>query len=118
MSPGLRRLGPQTTIAAVVTAERAAGRTVHVVPAGDDKAETLRLFAEVLGFPDYFGHNLDALWDCLRERAIGEEGEWSLIWDGARFLGAADPATHAAVAGILDDLARRHPAVRTILLDR
>ena len=41
--------------------------------------------AENLSFPDYYGHNLDALYDCLREMpeahivlkcsdALGEEG--------------------------------------------
>ncbi|MEI2779238.1 MAG: barstar family protein [Tetrasphaera sp.] len=117
-APGVRRLGPDTAIATLVQSERADGRVVHVVPAGDDKAETLRLFAEVLHFPDYFGHNLDALWDCVRDVAARQDGPWSLIWDGARFFAAADPVTHDAIVDLLDDLARRHPAAHTIVVDR
>ncbi|WP_304026840.1 barstar family protein [Methyloversatilis discipulorum] len=30
-----------------------------------DQASLLQLFAETMGFPDTFGHNLDALRDCL-----------------------------------------------------
>ena len=30
-----------------------------------DQASLLQLFAETMGFPDTFGHNLDALGDCL-----------------------------------------------------
>ena len=35
--------------------------------------------AEKLSFPDYYGHNLDALWDLLTE---GEEREICLIYAG------------------------------------
>lgn len=30
-----------------------------------DKASLLQALAEALQFPDYFGHNWDAAWDCL-----------------------------------------------------
>lgn len=50
---------------------------------GKRKAHTY--IAESLSFPDYYGHNLDALYDCLREmpeahivlqcpEALGDEG--------------------------------------------
>ena len=32
-----------------------------------DKAEFYDAVAAALGFPDWFGHNLDALADCLRD---------------------------------------------------
>lgn len=31
------------------------------------KADLYRLFADILEFPDYFGSNLDALYDCLSD---------------------------------------------------
>ena len=33
----------------------------------DDKEETQKYLAERLDFPDYYGRNLDALFDCLTE---------------------------------------------------
>ena len=40
-----------------------------------------------LDFPDYFGHNLDALNDCMREISIPDEGGRCLVFD--RFDAAA-----------------------------
>lgn len=42
-------------------------RTV-VVPASESLEATLRTFGRVAGFPDYYGSNLDALLDCLRDQ--------------------------------------------------
>src|SRR5690242_16474320 len=36
--------------------------------------DMFRDVAEALDFPDYFGHNLDALNDCLRDVAGGDYG--------------------------------------------
>lgn len=50
---------------------------VHKHPAGDvfvaeigdvhSKDELLRELSDELSFPDYFGHNWDALWECLND---------------------------------------------------
>lgn len=116
--PPVRRLGADTRIANVVRAAGAGGATVRVVPAGDDKAETLRLFAEVLKFPAYFGHNLDALADSLGDLAAATEGAWTLVWDGARFLRSADPDVFEAITDILTDLAQTHPGMHVVIVER
>jgi hypothetical protein len=36
-------------------------------------------FASTLGFPDYYGHNMNALADCLQDLACGDYG-----WDTSR----------------------------------
>ena len=42
--------------------------TVIDVPAGiDDKAYLLDFYSKAFHFPDWFGHNWDALLDCLRD---------------------------------------------------
>lgn len=105
------------SLAASVAAQRLAGREVRVVPAGDDKAESLRLFAAVLGFPDYFGHNLDALVDSLGEFAKRLPGPTALIWSGARHLRSADPRAYAAIRAILDEAAARHTDLTAVTLD-
>lgn len=46
------------------------------------KGEALTALGEALEFPDHFGHNLDALWDCLRD--IDEP--LLLIWSGSDAL--------------------------------
>ncbi|MDQ6934695.1 MAG: barstar family protein [Actinomycetota bacterium] len=43
-----------------------------------DKAELFAGVAEALGFPDSFGHNFDALADCLAD----VEDQTVLLWDG------------------------------------
>lgn len=44
-----------------------AGVRPIIVPCEDTVAATLIEFAARAAFPDYFGHNLDALVDCLRD---------------------------------------------------
>ncbi|SDS11020.1 barstar family protein [Microlunatus soli] len=44
-----------------------AGWTVRQVDGFDERIGFYRQFAHRLGFPDYSGHNLDALWDSLRD---------------------------------------------------
>ncbi|MFN8096915.1 MAG: barstar family protein [Dermatophilaceae bacterium] len=114
----VRRWGADAQITAVIRQEAAAGRSVHVVPAGDDKAETLQLFAEVLRFPAYFGHNLDALADSLGDYAARQRDSWTLVWDGTRFLRAADPATFDAIVAVLDDVAADHPQMHAAIVER
>ena len=47
-----------------------------------DKAALLELFATRLSFPDYFGRNWDALFDCLQDYGSTAAGElW--VFDGA-----------------------------------
>lgn len=115
---GLRHAGPHSSIVALITQEYAEGRTVSVVPAGPDKTESLRLFAEVLAFPDYFGANLDALYDILRERILADPRAWTLIWDAAAHLRSADPAAYDGIVAVLADLTREFPNVHALIVDR
>lgn len=114
----IERLGRRTQLAGLVRAEAESGRVVHVVPAGADKAESLRLFAEVLRFPAWFGHNYDALADSLGDWAADQPGAWSLIWDRTALLAAAHPDVAETIADILDELTFAVPSGRAILLDR
>ncbi|MGW7293642.1 barstar family protein [Streptomyces xiamenensis] len=93
-----------------------------------DRDALLRRCAEDLGFPDYFGHNWDALDDCLRDLVWWGEPPavgWVIAvrgWDelrrelpeSARILGEilADAATHWRNRGVpltvtLDDNEQR-----------
>lgn len=91
------------------------------------KAGLLAEFARALGFPAYFGHNWDALADCLRDTAYG--GKPALDIAHAEELLADEPAlltTLLDILGTLADETEHHvtvamytrPARRELLLAR
>jgi len=55
-------------------------RSTFEVPAARSKQGVLKAFAEALDFPAYFGHNLDALHDLLRDFAEGLSEPSTLVW--------------------------------------
>lgn len=114
----ITHLGAGTDIGELVRAAQAEGRTVHVVPAGVDKDTTLLRFGEALEFPTWFGRNLDALDESLRDLAASVGGPWDLVWDGTAVLRAEDERTYAVVSEILDDIASEHPGMRVLVVDR
>jgi len=81
----------------------------HVVPiesfGWESPAAMHSDLARILDFPSYYGHNLDALNDCLRDMAQDHRG-----W----------PAEAAGLVLVLlgyDSFAARHPAVAQAVLD-
>lgn len=114
----VRRHTPAGGIDALVRSEQETGREVSVVPAGADKAESLRRFGEVLSFPPYVGANLDALYDALRTWAQDRPGGQSLIWDETRSLRDGDGAAYDGIVGVLRDLAEDAPQVYVVIVDR
>ncbi|MGQ0842439.1 barstar family protein [Actinokineospora sp.] len=56
-----------------------------------------------LSFPDWFGHNLDGLYDCLVDLSWLPEGEHVLIWTHPEVLAKADPPGYRAIREVLDD---------------
>ncbi|MFD5094095.1 barstar family protein [Amycolatopsis thailandensis] len=71
-----------------------------------DKASALDAIAEALSFPDYFGKNLDALYDCLTDLSWLPPGEHVLIWAGSSALKEQDPKAYLAVRSVLSDAQR------------
>ncbi|SDD91898.1 barstar family protein [Actinokineospora iranica] len=59
--------------------------------------------AKALSFPDWFGHNLDGLYDCLVDLSWLAPGEHVLIWTHPEILAKADPAGYRAIKEVLDD---------------
>lgn len=73
---------------------------VAVVEGVADRTAVLSALGRALSFPEYYGHNLDALADCLGDLSWLPPGPVELVVaDGP--LAAADPGTHAAVLEIL-----------------
>ena len=70
-------------------------------------AEFHELVASALAFPDYYGRNLDALWDCLTDLVEPTV----LLWDGWGPLAHAEPERFDKVAEGPARPERRAPAV-------
>jgi len=55
----------------------------HVVrPGARSKSAALAAIGEAMGFPGYYGQNLDALYDCLTDLSWLPPGEHVLVWEG------------------------------------
>jgi len=71
------------------------------------KESFLRACATALRLPAYFGHNWDALEDCLRDLAWAPaERGYLLLYDDAGRFARAKPAEFAVALSILGDAVR------------
>lgn len=75
--------------------------------------EVLSRLGVALGFPDYYGRNLDALADCLRDVKEPVRLEWS----GWETLQASDPTSFGRIMLVLDDRADVAPEFTVFLVD-
>lgn len=70
-----------------------------------DKATLLARLASALQFPDWFGHNWDALADCLTDLSWLPAPGYRIVLTHAEALRAADPETLATAVEVLDTAA-------------
>ncbi|MEU3275131.1 barstar family protein [Saccharomonospora sp. NPDC006951] len=99
---------PKPAWRSVAEEAKARGAFAHVLDGTShlDKLGTLDAIASALSFPEYFGRNLDALYDCLTDLAWLPPGEHVLIWIASDALKQADPRAYVAVHGTLSDAQR------------
>lgn len=72
-----------------------------------DKAALLARLAEALRFPDYFGRNLDALYDCLRDLDESAPAPgYLVVIENSGAACTARRGDFAAVVGVLEDAER------------
>ena len=118
----IRVLGAGTVVSEVVGEAQRAGAEVVVVPGAADKRASLERFAEVLRLPDWFGHNLDALADCLHDLAESPSAEGGtgrhLVWDGTRALHDTDPVAFDGICSVLQEVADEHDGFTATVIDR
>jgi len=85
-----------------------AAKEMQIVPvrlvAVRDKNAFLNALAKALQFPEYFGHNWDAFYDCLLDLEPGPGGTLLVLRDGSGFA-RADPEEFAAAMDTLADAA-------------
>ncbi|WP_367115097.1 barstar family protein [Actinophytocola sp.] len=67
------------------------------------KVEALDAIAAAMSFPDWFGRNLDALYDSLRDLSWLPAGEHVLVWSAPEVLQAADPRAYQTIVDVLRD---------------
>lgn len=86
------------------------GFALHRINLGDcrDQAGVLERFAAALAFPDWFGHNWDALADALADLGwLDESAGHVLVLERTRALREAAEADYDMLVGILDEAAQR-----------
>lgn len=88
-------------------------RTVRIGPQLRTRAEVIAHIARGLGAPDWFGHNLDALFDFLTTDA---EGPIEIVWEVDEETRRALGADFAALRECLLEAARERDdlAVRIV----
>lgn len=101
------RVNPDHDLDDLVTTVRDAGwRLVHLDTVdATGKAGILDRFQAAFGFPDWFGHNLDALADALSD--VRAEPGVVLLWDHSAGFAGADREQFDAVLNVLTDRAER-----------
>ncbi len=92
-------------VAAAIRQVRLRGATPHVLDGSgaQSPATILELIARALDFPEDFGHNFDALYDCLTDLSWLPAGEHVLIWSKPSALRRADPTAYDALGSVLSD---------------
>jgi RNAse (barnase) inhibitor barstar len=70
-----------------------------------DKAEFLQRVAKSLAFPSWFGHNWDALFDCLNDLGWRPASGYVLVLDHPSELRDAEPEVFDTALAILGDAA-------------
>ncbi|HYF61186.1 MAG TPA: barstar family protein [Herpetosiphonaceae bacterium] len=118
---GLYRLASRAPAAAIAARARERGWLPLVLDgaAVRGKADFLAASAAALAFPAYFGHNWDALAECLTDLAWLESRPRLLLYDRAEPFLRADPAAWSVAAAILAEAVdhwRSAPTPLTVLL--
>lgn len=93
-------------------------RIAHIPVTVAGKTELLALLAKGLGFPDWFGHNWDALVDLLRDFSWSEENSsLAVVHDGLPAnLARSDLATYLEILSDAATAARVTAPARPRLL--
>lgn len=102
---GVYRLPAGSSADAARRVAEAAGWHAAAADSADvvDRREVFAALKEAFGFPDWFGHNLDALADSLRD--VEAEPGTLLVWSGSAAFAAAAPDQFRAILAILRDRA-------------
>jgi RNAse (barnase) inhibitor barstar len=85
---------------------------VFIGTGAGDRRTVLRGIGRALGFPSYYGANLDALWDCLTDLTEPT----ALVWRGWPILAAEHPEDWARVWAVLAERVEATPSFAVVLV--
>lgn len=91
---------------------RGHGWTVGQLARVTDRAGVLEGIGRALGFPDYYGQNLDALWDCLTDLTRPTV----LIWEGWQDFAVYHADDWARLRHVLGDRVTQEPPFAVVLV--
>lgn len=89
----------------------ARGWRLGLLEGGRDRREALRLLGGALGFPDYYGQNMDAAWDCLTDLTEPTV----LVWRGWQELAVNQPQAWARLLGMFNERCALQPDFAVVL---
>ena len=89
----------------------AAGWRTGMFEGAGDRSGVLRGIGRALGFPGYYGANLDALWDCLTDLTEPT----ALIWQNWQRLAIDRPTDWSRVRAVLDERVATAPRFAVVL---
>ena len=103
IEPGLFRWRSAYDVADIRhTVEHAGWRFHHLDGVAiESKAEFLAAIGDELGFPEHYGHNFDALADCLHDVVAGDSGGAVLLWDSWSPFARADERAFSVALTVL-----------------
>ncbi|MGA4669680.1 barstar family protein [Propionibacteriaceae bacterium Y1923] len=78
---------------------------------GDDRREVLGRLGRALNFPDYYGENMDAAWDCLTDFTEPT----ALVWRGWQDFAVAHPHAWAGLLGMFNERCALQPDFAVVL---
>ena len=107
-SPGVFRAPSSIDVHALVNEVGPRVGTVWLIDGpAHTKDELMDSFAAGCSLPAWFGHNYDALADCLGDLDVGQRGA-ILVWSTAGQYRAAAPAQWSTMRSILEHAVRVH----------
>ena len=86
--------------------------TVASMTGGDGLRDVLTLLGGALGFPDYYGRNMDAAWDCLTDLTEPT----MLVWRGWQDFAVNRPDDWGRMVGLLAERCDEQPDFAVVVV--
>lgn len=98
--------GARASVDELREAAKAAGLAFYPIECARAKTKSalLKAIETALDFPEHFGHNLDALYDCLTDLVLEQDKGLVLVLKGLHEEDERQVAEHGAVTQVFEDV--------------